>query len=425
MKKYLVSSFVATGFFLNAQTIGNSPYAAFGLGDTKYDNSVEINAMGGISTAYVSDFSSDFNFKNPATNQNLELTTIKIEGTNENNFYKSNYNNLNTTKHSSYLSNISIAFPITKKLKFGMGFQPYSSKGYDISIANKFENSENSAYNIFTGTGSVNIVQTAFSYAVSKNFNLGLRTNYLFGKVNNMQEFTSTYSELINGYKTVNKVSSFNFTLGSIYKKKLEHNRSLTLGATATLGNTGNIQSTYTNSTYYYADTQTQAGVTIVDEKTSNIKNIIPQEYSLGVGYGKDIKWFVSSQIDYKKGADFDFLGQTYANNPSYRVSLGGWYLPNVNNFRNYFSRVVYRYGAYYEKGNLHLNGYDINKYGVAFGMTLPFANSSISRFSGVNLGIELGKRGTVQNNLIRQNYFNLKIGINFADKWFNKRLYN
>ena len=35
-------------------------------------------------------------------------------------------------KHSTYLSNISIALPLSKKLKFGFGYQPYSSKRYDI-----------------------------------------------------------------------------------------------------------------------------------------------------------------------------------------------------------------------------------------------------------------------------------------------------
>ncbi|MPN50883.1 hypothetical protein SDC9_198523 [bioreactor metagenome] len=57
--------------------------------------------------------------------------------------------------------------------------------------------------------------------------------------------------------------------------------------------------------------------------------------------------------------------------------------------------------------------------------MTLPFENRSANRMSGIDLGIELGQRGTLSNNMIRQNFINLKIGINFADKWFQKRLYD
>ena len=109
MKRFFVLPLIAAGFLMNAQTIGNSPYAAFGIGDVKYDNTTEISAMGGISTAYIWDFNNNFNFNNPAANKNLELTTVKIEGTHESNFFKSNFDNLSVTKQSTYLSNISIA----------------------------------------------------------------------------------------------------------------------------------------------------------------------------------------------------------------------------------------------------------------------------------------------------------------------------
>jgi hypothetical protein len=86
---------------------------------------------------------------------------------------------------------------------------------------------------------------------------------------------------------------------------------------------------------------------------------------------------------------------------------------------------VIYRYGAYYETGNLKINGSSINKFAVTAGVTLPFQKSQINRMNSIDLGVELGKRGTLENNLIRQNFINLRIGINFADKWFAKRLYN
>ena len=148
-------------------------------------------------------------------------------------------------------------------------------------------------------------------------------------------------------------------------------------------------------------------------------------EFSLGAGYGRDTKWFVGTQFDFKKGETIQFLGQPFANENSYRIAAGGWFLPNYNNFRNYFSRVVYRYGAYYEKGNLAINGTNINQFALTGGVSLPFENRSAARMSGIDLGLEIGKRGTLENNMIRQNFVNLRIGLNFADKWFNKRLYD
>lgn len=424
MKRIFVLPLVSAGIFLNAQTIGNSPYAAFGIGDVKYDNTTEMNAMGGISTAYIWDFNNGFNFSNPAANKNLDLTTIKVEATNENNFFKSDFDNANVTKHSTYLSNLSIAFPLSPKMKFGLGYQPYSSKKYSVIVQEELAENVTKA-KLFRGEGTVSTMQAALGYQVTPEFALGFRTNFYFGNLYDINEIAYSNAELVNGYETKNKIKTFNFTLGSAYQKRFGLDRKLTLGATYTFGNTGEMETQYTNSTYYYGNGETKSNISIIDEDFSSDKNLIPMEFSIGAGYGRDAKWFLGTQFDYKKGETIQFLGQPFSNENSYRVAAGGWYLPNYNNFRSYFSRVTYRYGAYYEKGNLSFNGTNINQFALTGGVTLPFENRSASRMSGIDVGLEVGKRGTLENNMIRQNFVNLRIGLNFADKWFVKRLYD
>ncbi len=424
MKHIFALSFITAGFFLNAQNIGNSPYAAYGIGDVKYDNTVENSAMAGLSTAYITDFNSSFNFRNPAANENLQLTTIKVEATNENNFFKSDYNNYKVTKHSTYLSNLSIAFPITEKMKFGLGYQPYSSKSYNILVTETLGDGSVRA-NTFRGEGSLNTVQGALSYQVTPEFGLGLRTNFYFGNLYDIDELAYSNAELINGYETRNRVNNFNFTVGTTYQKKYENDRKLTLGATTTFGNSSKMESYYTNSTYFYNSAGVKNYISTVEERNSTANNLLPLEASVGAGFGHNLRWFVGSQVDYRKGETIQFVGQDFEYKDTYRISAGGWILPNANNFRNYFERIIYRYGAFYEKGNLNINNTDINKFGITFGATLPFKNTSLNRMTGLDVGVELGKRGTLQNNLVNQNFINLKVGFNFADRWFQKRLYN
>jgi hypothetical protein len=424
MKHIFALSFITAGFFLNAQNIGNSPYAAYGIGDVKYDNTVENSAMAGLSTAYITDFNSSFNFRNPAANENLQLTTIKVEATNENNFFKSDYNNYKVTKHSTYLSNLSIAFPITEKMKFGLGYQPYSSKSYNILVTETLGDGSVRA-NTFRGEGSLNTVQGALSYQVTPEFGLGLRTNFYFGNLYDIDELAYSNAELINGYETKNRVNNFNFTVGTTYQKKYENDRKLTFGATTTFGNSSKMESYYTNSTYFYNSAGVKNYISTVEERNSTANNLLPLEASVGAGFGHNLRWFVGSQVDYRKGETIQFVGQDFEYKDSYRISAGGWILPNANNFRNYFERIIYRYGAFYEKGNLNINNTDINKFGITFGATLPFKNTSLNRMTGLDVGVELGKRGTLQNNLVNQNFINLKVGFNFADRWFQKRLYN
>lgn len=432
MKKIFVLSFISVGYFLNAQNLSNSPYATYGIGDVKYDNTIETTSMGGISTAFISDFTSNFNFANPANNANFELTSIKLEATNENNYFKTDYNNTKSTKHSTYLSNISIAFPLSPKLKMGLSYQPYSSKSYDIIHTDELRNENGVVYatraNRFKGSGTLNTAQIALGYELTEKFAVGLRANYYFGNLYDLNELAQSNAELINGYETKNNVRNFNFTLGASYQNlNTSTDKKLTIGATTTFGNTSNMTSEYKNSTYFYDATGTtiQSGSeSIIEQKTASSKNLLPLQASLGVGYGEENKWFLSLQGDYKKGESITYFGKSFDLQDSYRISAGGWYLPNYNNFRSYFSRVVYRYGAFYEKGSLKIAGQNINKFGVSAGVLLPFKNSSITRMSGLELGLEVGKRGTLKNDLINQNYINFRVGFNFADKWFRKRLY-
>ncbi|RNA61917.1 hypothetical protein D1631_08210 [Chryseobacterium nematophagum] len=428
MKKIFVVSFISVGYFLNAQSLSNSPYATYGIGDQKFDNTIETSSMGGISTAFISDFTSSFNFANPANNANFELTSIRLETTNENNYFKTNYKDTKSTKHSTYLSNIALAFPISPKIKMGLAYQPYSSKSYDVIHTETASDGTIINSNRFKGSGTLNIAQIALSYKVTDQFSLGLKGNYYFGNLFDTNELALPNAELINGYETKNSIKNFNFTLGTSYQKlNSRTDRKLTIGATATFGNTSNMVTEYTNSTYFYSDLAgtVKSYESIIEQKSTSSKNLLPLQASLGVGYGEENKWFLSGQIDYKKGESITYFGNKLDLQDSYRISAGGWYLPNYNNFRNYFSRVVYRYGAFYEKGSLQIGGTNINKMGVSAGVMLPFKNSSITRMSGLEIGIEAGKRGTLKNNLINQNFINLKVGFNFADKWFRKSLYN
>jgi len=51
-------------------------------------------------------------------------------------------------------------------------------------------------------------------------------------------------------------------------------------------------------------------------------------------------------------------------------------------------------------------------------GLGLP-----ISGLSKVNLGLEIGKIGN--DDLIKENYFSLRLGLSLNDVWFIKRKYN
>jgi hypothetical protein len=67
------------------------------------------------------------------------------------------------------------------------------------------------------------------------------------------------------------------------------------------------------------------------------------------------------------------------------------------------------------------VNDVDINNFGITFGVGLPLGRS----LSNLNLGFELGKRGTTRADLVEENYLKINIGISLNDRWFRKRKIN
>jgi hypothetical protein len=61
-----------------------------------------------------------------------------------------------------------------------------------------------------------------------------------------------------------------------------------------------------------------------------------------------------------------------------------------------------------YDKTGLIVNSESINDVGITLGLGLPITGS----FSNINLGFDLGKRGTISSGLIQENYANFSVGL-------------
>ncbi|MGB0897576.1 MAG: hypothetical protein ACPGRW_09675, partial [Flavobacteriaceae bacterium] len=89
--------------------------------------------------------------------------------------------------------------------------------------------------------------------------------------------------------------------------------------------------------------------------------------------------------------------------------------------FSSYWKRATYRAGMHFENTGLEINNEKINEFGISFGVGLPVGKW----FSNANLGLEVGKRGTTNRNLIQENFVNFQLSLSLNDRWFEKRKYN
>ena len=62
-----------------------------------------------------------------------------------------------------------------------------------------------------------------------------------------------------------------------------------------------------------------------------------------------------------------------------------------------------------------------VNSVGLTLGITLPVFRG----YNGLSLGIDMGQRGSLRGNMVRERYVTFVVGFNIFDIWFQKPRYN
>lgn len=422
----LLSSFLFTGF---AQTIDNiSPYSYFGIGNHNSQSSTNADNMGGLNTA--TNFTNEINFQNPAAASALEFTTFSVSGGTKFLNLSSEDDKQNTNYTS--LRSLGLGIPIAKKAGFMAGLQPNTSVGYSIISQNFDENDDIVDITHFEGSGGTNRFFMGAGYEVVNGFKLGLQWEYLFGQVNNSALFSSAETTLNSRYKHSLDIKSDNFKLGAQYNYDISEDTYINAGATYSLKN----QSSTNLKEYLYSFTYGSSGEipidTLLAKEDISGKISHPAKTTFAIGVGKKDKWYIGTQYETQAALDFD-LGLSYNTGKvqydTYsKYVLGGYWTPKKYSITSYWERITYRAGLRFENTGMLIKVDEtstaytpLKDFGISFGLSLPMKN----QLSQVNLGLEYGKRGEKTDGLIQENYFNLRLSLSLADKWFIKRKIN
>jgi hypothetical protein len=361
------------------------------------------------------------NIQNPAQLACLKLTGLALGGTYANTKSKTETQEAKARRTS--LDYMIVGIPVGK-VGIGFGLIPYSSVGYKIGrtayVTNNNNDTIRSIISRYNGIGGVNKVFLGFGYRLTKNINIGGDLQYNFGTIetNNLQYQTDLqYGSRENN---VSDLRGVNFDLGITYQTKVNSKYSFfsslayTPEAVLTSGNTRNIEIVLvTSSSVRPVETQ---NIGVADTKIK-----LPSKLSFGSGFGQVKKWLVGGEITFVQNSVMsnrftDINGATFEN--SVRYSLGGFFIPNYNSYSSYYKRMVYRGGVRYENTGLVIQNKSITDFAANIGLGMPLGGT----FTNINIGLEIGKRGTKYYNLVEENYINISVGLSLSDKWFEKR---
>ncbi|MGX1931203.1 hypothetical protein [Flagellimonas sp. 2504JD4-2] len=421
VKKFLIAFFcvIAHGIFAQNGTI--SPYSYFGIGDLRNSGTVENQMMGGVS---IYGDSIHLNLTNPAAFAKLRVTAYTA-GISRTELRLKDFEEQQTASVTN-LDYLAIGFPlIDNKIGLGFGLMPFSSVGYNLTDTDESEN-EPTVTNVFAGEGGLNRAFLSIGFEPIKNLSLGATVNFNFGTLKYRRAQSVEDVQLGTLDNRESRINGYDFVYALNYTPTIKEKYTLYFSA---LVNT-QVNLTSENSarlgSFSLVDGR-DVEVIDVDLDATNLRNTelkIPTRTTVGLGFGENKKWFLGGEYSFQQFSDFrnDFLGlENVTYNDANTFAFGGYYIPDYRSLSGYFKRVTYRAGVRYDKSGLQVNGKEINDFGITFGLGLPLTNN----FSNVNVGFELGRRGTTDVNLIEESYLKINIGLSLNDKWFQKRKIN
>lgn len=406
--------------FLSAQTTTTSPYSNFGIGLLRSDAYIQGYSMGGANIGRQSAL--NINKANPASYSSLLLTTFEAGASLDNTLSFTEDQNQYT--NNAYLRYLAMGVPISDWWGMSFGLKPYSSIGYNYQESELLNENDTVDF-INEGSGGINqfYVGNAFDFEIdsTKSLSLGFNASYLFGNLYFDQRVV--YPGDLNYFnvweRTNTRVGDFYFDFGLQYSQQLSEEWTATLGGVYSheqnlQAHTSKITQTYTGP----INLETFKDTAISEIEVPDTVNI-PRFIGFGITLEKDDQWIFA--LDYKTqqwSNSFFRNNGTFKDN--YRISAGAQYIPDSKDVTNFWKMARYRLGMRYKKSYLSLNDKDIEDFGITFGLGLPLKKT----FSTINFGIEIGQRGTTENNLVLENYGNFTLGLTINDKWFIKRRY-
>jgi hypothetical protein len=418
----LFSLIAATG--ATAQ-VGQSPYTVRGIGSINNLATARTAGMGGVGIGNTHPLF--ISIQNPALLAYNAYYTTALAG------LSVESRRLATTETQDRISSggfdyLSVSFPLWRnKIGFNVGLAPYSTVSYRLLATDPVQGLPNSmSTSLYEGSGGLTQAYAATGINIYKGFTAGVRVSYLFGSIT--EQISTTFaSDSVSapGYTTVfNERSNYSDVLisgGLGYRKELNKEKQtyVMAGFTYDLETDVNARLTFSRSR-----TQTigNGSILISDTLANNYEGllILPAAIGVGASFGRLYHYTVGADVrmqDWGSYSNFESGAESGLGN-SYRVSAGGEWTPNYIS-RNYFNRVTYRTGVQVEKTPFLINGEEINEFGINFGFTFPVGAS------GVHTSFSLGQRGKTDNDLVRERFFRIGLGVTLNERWFERYKYD
>ncbi|WP_421874680.1 hypothetical protein [Marinoscillum sp.] len=399
---------------LSAQSI-SSPYSNYGVGEFLYEGLPHNYAMGQVGIGTPTPW--HINLQNPAMLTYNTFSTFQVG-------LQTDFRRYATEQASSHTESISLrylamSYPIVRnKWSSALAVLPLTTTKYNTFSRDTLDNVARTVQ--YIGDGGLTQVVWANGFRLFDQLNVGVKAAYIFGNINkdsrvalSGEDLSTNY--LVSYYET-SRYSDINFSLGVSYQMKLKERNLMTFGAVSGLSKAIEGTQDITLRRLSFGGTIVQQQVIADGQQT---EFTLPQYIGGGISYENLNKLRVGLDFTYTNWVNADDSDANEVRN-TLLVAAGAEFIPDYQSVNSYLSRTSYRLGFNFKQLPYLENSTEINDFGINFGASFP-----VSGYSSMDVAFKYGFRGTTDNNLIRENYFQVVVGATINDRWFRKVLYD
>lgn len=320
---------------------------------------------------------------------------------------------------------------LANRLGLVIGYRPYSRVNYRATIRDSVEvEGAMKAYDLNQeGSGGLQQLTAGLGFRLGRAVQLGASADVVFGTQELLQRtdfddptFTETRQARVTQLRGVTATVGGAVTLRELARD----DDGLTMAASLTLPTALDGDRTVTLGESLNRDTLLVDNAPSVDGDVT-----LPLIVRGGVAYLSGQRWLATLDATYEPWSGFESTLPVGGFDPASGTDLlrdrlrvgGGVEITPAGRERraSALRRASYRLGGYAERGLYAPDGADVTTLALTGGLSVP------SRLTGarVDLGVEVGTRGSTEGVLVRDTFLKGTLTLNFGERWFVRRRFD
>jgi hypothetical protein len=418
---FFILLFILAGTEAKSQNV-TSPYSILGIGDIDTKDYGRYFITGSSSIARRDVLS--YNFSNPASLTSLPYKMMNFDISMRGRV--STFNDPSTDSTTAptkdfAIKKITMAFKVTQKIGIAFGLRPYSSLSTQQQTSTAILNGNSFLITSTDGSGGINQAYFSLGKSLGRNpdsskVSIGFTASYLFGSL----QQTSTYSGTSLLFSIVQQQTNFlyganlqggiqfsSFRPADKVQKQWKHH----LGLTATVSTplNGQLTTDYTDNS--------NPNVPPIPETVSSTQFKLPVSVGFGYSATSNNALTLSCDVNYSKWPYQQLnFSNSYTTN-SLRVSGGLEYSKKIKYSAGVIEKYFFGIGFSGENSYQMINNNYLRDYALSFGGGYNF--SQRLSFYG---GIEVGTKGSLAAQQIKENYTGFSLGLTLKDLWYGTK---